>query len=421
MLMPLDENKFDVIVVGSGTGGAALVKELVEKDSQLNVLVLEQGANTPLKETLFTLASIVNEVTVGDKLKSMRGIAAGGSTALYAAIAEEPPLNDFLSLGIDLAEDLASVKRELPLSVLADESLGPQALKLRESALQLGLPWRKSTMLIDPVTSPRGYSYDSKWKAKSYVEQAVAKGVKLITRAKVTKVLIENNQAVGVEYKSGSKVHRALAAKVVIAAGVLATPGILLNSGVHSIGNRGFYCNPGFLLFGSIAGLQAKDTYVGCMSAELEDNIVVGDANLPRTFYQVIMLTLLKFSKIFAFSNSIAVGVMIKDGLGGELRRDGSYFKKLTDHEHLKLKKGEEIARKILLNAGAKDIFRSGIDAGNVGGIMRIDEHLDSSLQTQVKNLYVCDGSVIPENIRIYPTLTLVCLGKYLARHLLSS
>jgi choline dehydrogenase-like flavoprotein len=93
----------------------------------------------------------------------------------------------------------------------------------------------------------------------------------------------------------------------------------------------------------------------------------------------------------------------------------------LTREESKKLKKGEEAAIKILKNAGANHIFHSGTGAAHVGGLVRIQEHLDERLQTEYINLHVCDGSVIPENIRSSPTLTLVCLGKYLARHLLSS
>jgi choline dehydrogenase-like flavoprotein len=49
---------------------------------------------------------------------------------------------------------------------------------------------------------------------------------------------------------------------------------------------------------------------------------------------------------------------------------------------------------------------------------VKIGDLLDSDLKTEYDNLYVCDCSVIPEAWGLPPTLTLICLGKRLARHL---
>ena len=120
-------------------------------------------------------------------------------------------------------------------------------------------------------------------------------------------------------------------------------------------------------------------------------------------------------------AKTISLGVMIHDSLGGELKENGSYHKQLTQEELKKFKRGEEAAIKVLKNAGAKNIFKSKIAGGNPGGVIRINEHLDEKLQTKFRNLYVCDASLISEDIDVPPTLTLVCLSKYLAKHLLSS
>src|ERR1043165_3777058 len=90
---------YDVIVIGSGTGGATLARELSKKNKK--VLILEQGKNRDLNEKFFSLACIVNEIPVSDKMASMRAVTAGGSSAIYAAIAELPPLASFAALGID--------------------------------------------------------------------------------------------------------------------------------------------------------------------------------------------------------------------------------------------------------------------------------------------------------------------------------
>ena len=80
---------------------------------------------------------------------------------------------------------------------------------------------------------------------------------------------------------------------------------------------------------------------------------------------------------------------------------------------------GEEAARQVLARAGATRVFNFGLSvAGRVGGFVRLGEHLDAQLQTRLRNLHVCDGSVIPDAMRGTPTLTLLSLSRYLARHL---
>ena len=49
---------------------------------------------------------------------------------------------------------------------------------------------------------------------------------------------------------------------------------------------------------------------------------------------------------------------------------------------------------------------------------MKVGDLLDSDLKTEYNNLYVCDCSVIPEAWGLPPTLTIIGLGKRLAKHL---
>jgi sugar/nucleoside kinase (ribokinase family) len=133
------------------------------------------------------------------------------------------------------------------------------------------------------------------------------------------------------------------------------------------------------------------------------------------------MLTNLKLSRLFSYSNSIAIGGRILDGMGGEMKKDGSYVKSFSSEEKEKLKTAEEVAFKVLKNTGASDIFHGGFMASHVGGLIRIKEHLDQDFQTEFHNLYVCDGSMVPENVRLAPALTLVCLAKYFSSRIMQS
>ena len=420
----LRENEFDAIVVGSGTCGATIARELSK--AKKKVLILERGTDITLKENLFGIAAIADEVAVGNNMKAMRAITTGGSTSLYFGVASLPPLDSFRSLGIDLSKQLEEVRQELPIANLPDALLSSQSIRLRESATALGYDWKKNLMLIDQAKCTTGYCYEAKWKAKSYVQEAVKEGAKLINRATVRKVLIHQNKAIGVEYKlqktlKASETCQAYATKIIIAAGSFATSKILRDTGIKDIANRGFYCDPAFAMFGTVPRLNGKDGFLGSMSTEYENDISLGDGNMARSLYQMLMLSHLNLRLMFSFADTIGVGVKLKDGLGGKMLENGRYCKQLSQNELRKLKSGEESATRILKKAGAKYIFKGRLVGGNPGGVVRIQEHLDETLETKYRNLHVCDASVIPENIRVTPALMLICLSKYLAKTLLPS
>jgi len=418
------DDEFDAIIVGSGTCGATIARELSKQKKK--VLVLERGGNVPLRESFVGIVRIADQVVLGDgKLSTVRAITTGGSTSLYFAVANYPQLETFSAVGIDLSRELEAVRKELPIAQVSDELLGVQNRQLRDSAVALGHPWRKFDMLIDLSKCASGYSYASKWKARSYLEEAVQAGATLVDRAPVHRIIIEQNVAIGVEYrvKTGplrTEVRRAFGTKIVLAAGEVATPKILRDAGIREIGDQGFYCNPGYAIYGLVPGMRGSSSFIGSMGCFYDEDIELGDASVPRPLHGPMMLGGLKLKHLFAFPESIGIGVKVKDSLGGELKADGRLRKSVAREDLLKLSKGKDAAIRILKQAGAGSIVDFGvIAAGRVGGMVRIQQHLDDKLETRYRNLHVCDGSVIPDDMRGTPTVTLVCLAKYLSGHLL--
>ncbi|SAL32938.1 glucose-methanol-choline oxidoreductase [Caballeronia udeis] len=420
------QREFDVIVIGSGTCGGTIAKELALRNKR--VLILERGANPPLKETLGAIVSIADRVILGDRgLSTVRALTTGGSTSLYFAVVNYPQLDTFRTLGIDLAGDLAAIRNELPIGPLPDSLLNPQGCALSDSARALGYDWHKFDMLVDASRCTAGYAYDAKWKAKSSVQDALANGAVLMNGATVSRILVDGERAVGVEYKLrkspfGAELRKAYAKKIVLAAGELATPKILRDTGVEGIGARGFYCNPGYAIYGLVPGLKGTDGFVGSAGCQLDAGIELSDANIVRALHRPMMVGGMKLKHLFAFPETIGIGVKVKDGLGGQMRPNGRLHKTFDQHDRAKLDRGRQAAVKILEKAGAKDIVDFGVTAaGRVGGLVRIQEHVDSTLETQFRGLHVCDGSVLPDDMRGTPTVSLVCLAKYLSRHLLSA
>ncbi|MGO4259148.1 FAD-dependent oxidoreductase [Lysobacter sp. TAB13] len=400
-------------MVGSGTAGSVIARELSRSGKK--VLVLERGPYIQLKETVWTLGSMFNEVPVADKLKDARVYAAGGSSAMFMAVMDEPPIAAYRALGIDLQPAYDAMRLQVPLAEMADALMSPQAHKVREAALALGYDWKKKLMLIDQSKCNGVYSYEAKWKALTLLDEAVRLGAVLKCKTLTERVLIENGRAVGVECKTKEGSVQFRAERVVVCAGSLATPVLLRGSGLQHVAAGGYFIDPAFTLFGRVPGLRGVDSFCGTMETTIEDGIVLKDANVHKLPFRMFMLQYMQISRMFAYPESIGVTVMAHDEVGGGLSADGKYNKTLDAAVFDKLAHGEKAARAILERAGAVDIFKAPMFSGGALGTLRVGSDVDARLETSVRDLYVCDGSLIPENGRVAPTLTLLCLAKYLA------
>jgi choline dehydrogenase-like flavoprotein len=416
MTMSGNSQIYDCIVVGSGTAGAVIARELSARGQK--VLILERGKYLPLKENLWTLGSMINEVDVADKLKDAKVYAAGGCSAMYIAVMDEPPIDAYRALGIDLQPAYDAIRVQVPLAEMPDALMSPQAHKVREAALALGHDWKKKLMLIDQSKCDGTYSYDAKWKALAFVDDAVRQGAVLKCETLVERVMIENGRAVGVECRikqGGKRTVQFHAERVVVCTGSLSTPQLLRASGLKHVAAGGYFIDPSFTLFGRIPGFRGVDSFCGTMETTLEEGIVLKDANVHKLPFRMFMLQYMQFARMFAYEEHIAVTVMAHDKVGGGLSAEGRYHKPLDAEVFDKLARGEQAARAILERAGAKDIFKAPMFSGGALGTLRVGHDVDARLETSVRDLYVCDGSLIPENGRVAPTLTLLCLAKYLA------
>lgn len=418
---PVGNVVYDDLIIGSGSAGATLARELSAQGRR--VLILERGEQVALKETIWGTVSILNEVKVAHKLKDPRVFAAGGSTAMYLAVAELPPFDAFRSAGIDLAVDFEVVKRELPLAEMPDEMLSPQTRCLRDVAVSQGHAWTKNLMLVDHARSGGRYDYESKWKALAFLEDAIRNGAELQCQAVVERVLVENGTAVGVACRLGSPAFRARrvefrAERIHLCAGSLETPVILRRSGFDEAVAGGYYIDPSIAVIGRVPGLSGIETFAGSMGTTLDDGTKLLDANVHRFYFNMGMLQSLRPWRIPAFPEHVSIMIKAHDTVGGGLGADGRYHKDIDAHSIECMHRGLDVAKRIMSGAGARAMFVTPMMTGGVFGTLRIGEDVDDRLETRIRNLHVCDGSLIPASARVAPTLTLVCLAKYLARRL---
>ena len=422
--------KFDVIVVGSGPGGASVARELAKQ--QQRVLIIEQGRATPLKGTLGQMASMAaipgrSVYFNQDASLLVSGITAGGSSTINYATAMTPPMDLFAKYGIDLQAALDELRTEIPMAPLPDDLVGPMATRIMQSALALGLPWHKFDKMIYPDKCRRGCwrctygcPFSAKWTARNFIDEATAHGAQFVSQTKVLRVLHHEQKVMGVLVDGAQGKEEIHATRVILLAGGIGSARLLHASGLRPR-TASHFSDPVVAVMGSVDDLGdalggAEVPMVAGMYLP-QEGITLADMTLPRAMYQGFAAQVGRFDRLGAHARTLSVMVKIRDQIGGEI---GPHWvnKSLNTSDKNKLNQGINLARHILESSGAKQIFKSWHFSAHPGGSVRIGEGVDSTLQTNVDGLYVCDASVIPEAWGLAPSLTLLCLGKRLAKHI---
>lgn len=419
--------KFDVIIIGSGPGGASVAQELAGHGHK--TLILEWGDNKPLTGTFANMAKIAGIPGRGlfvqrDASLLLRGITSGGSSTVNYASAMLPPVELFSAHGIDLSQEVKELLPQVPFAPLPDELIGPMAKRIMKSAQSLGYDWQKLDKMIyaDKCRShcwrcTYGCPYAAKWNARMFLDEALSHHSTLVTGAKVGRILIHQQRVVGVEYKHNGTLQQVFADKVVLAAGGISTPQILTASGVKNAG-KDFFVDPVVAVMGSVNGLKGGREVPMSAGMRLADaGVMLADMTLPKPLFQAFAAQVGRFDRLFSHSSTLTIMVKAKDQLSG---RVGRYWpdKTLSVDDKDKLRYGTEIAKNILADAGAHAIFKSWHFAAHPGGSAKIGEVVNADLQTEINGLYVCDASVIPAAWGLPPSFTLLCLGKRLGKHL---
>jgi choline dehydrogenase-like flavoprotein len=423
-----DQQQFDTIVVGSGPGGGTVARELAQRGE--HVLILERGPNRPISGTS---PQMMREMMVPGKsllitpklLGLVRGITAGGSSIFYYATAFEPNHEILDKHGVDIRSEVEEAKAELPYGELADDLIGPMASRIMESAQDLGYGWKKLPKLVfqehcrpDCDKCTLGCPYGAKWSSRFFLDEAVDNGAVLLDRTRVERVLVEDGEAVGVEAVSSGGRQRYRGSKVVLSAGGVGTPVILRASGIKSAGYDFFY-DPLVVVIGVVGDDLGGREFPMATGIHMEDDgYVMTDLAWPRWLYQLFTAEVLRFGKVFSHARALPIMVKIRDALSGRLTDGGGVRKEVTDIDKAKIRSGFQRSKEILERAGAKSVFKTRYLAAHPGGTAKIGDVVDSDLKTEIDNLYACDCSVIPDELGLPPTLTILGLGKRLASHL---
>ena len=249
-----DVERCDVVVVGSGAAGATAARVLAERG--LDVIVLEQGSYHDAASYSTDPLEAVRTLYRDGGLTYCEGRPAiplpvgrcvGGTTVVNSGTCLRPPA-DVLGrwrdeYGIDWATELdaelEAVERALHVAPVDPATAGRNAELCRRGAEALGasngpLP-RNAGRVSRCGTCPTGCAIDAKQAAHvSELPRAVAAGARVRADVRVERVLVEQGRAAGVVAATGSGEgsYEVRARAVVLAAGALGTPELLLRQGL---------------------------------------------------------------------------------------------------------------------------------------------------------------------------------------------
>jgi len=294
----------------------------------------------------------------------------------------------------------------------------------------------------------------------TYIHPAWVDGrLQLRADCDVRRILIEDRgdgpEATGVEYVGPDGEPQTVSADVVVvAAGALATPGLLIRSGVReaagdSASSRLIGRKLGFHVARLVEGLfdELQDAHMvypitaHCMdfqrdedggfiveAATIQDPIGFATALCDEQGIPLWGEELVALMRRYRYFTGLLT--MVNDENNGTAWVDESgrdrYSFDFNQRERERIGASLRFASDVLQAAGAKRVFHTGVLSTHVQGGCRmgsdpqrsvVDAHGESH---DVRRLFVGDSSVVPRTLSVNPSLTIMALASRLADHLAS-
>jgi choline dehydrogenase-like flavoprotein len=393
---PGEGEECDVVIVGSGAGGAAAAATLAE--AGLDVIVLEAGQSydrdTYPRDPLDAIASLYRDggLTIAEGRPPIPVPVAktvGGTTVINSGTCFRAP-EEVLAhwrerYGIgwagDLAPDFAEAEEFLRVTPLDPERMGRNGQLAMEGAIAIGASGgpisRNAGDCVQCSSCPYGCRIDAKRAMHvSYLPRAVASGARLRAGVEARRVLVEDGRAAGVRClvtppagrDGGPRPYTVRARKAtIVAGGALGTPELLLRSGLggKQVG-RNLHIHPACWV-GARYDEEVRG-WDGVMQSyyvdEWESQRVLLEATFtPLPFGGAWLLGSGREHQesMLQFGNVASIGVQLGDESSGRVgtARDGSVRASygLTDDDARRLAFGIARAAEIHFAAGATEVY----------------------------------------------------------------
>lgn len=418
------------IVVGSGAGGATVAKEL---QGNYQVTICEAGKefrpfswNLEFLELVKKTGLLIDEREISllfpamriqkttEKMILVKGICTGGTTNLATGNAFRAD-QDLKDIGIDLNDEFAEIHEEIPITldhrhlwwqttkeifkVFQDMNLNPEPMP------KMGYYGRCHRCGRCVMGCPSG----TKWDSRHFLREAMAKGAKLITKCRVTKVVIENGEAIGVEANHRLRSRFFPADLVVLSAGGFGTPPILQNSGLE--------CEPNLFV-----------DPVLCVAAEWHRYFQNHEIPMPFAAQQEHFCLSPYFDHLSYFFNRnwkyparniLSLMIKLSDTNSGYVS-PRSVDKELSDLDKERLKDAVTLCQDIFEHLGIdrEKTFLGTVNAGHPGGMLPLRKTEAETLHRSElpPNCYVADATLFPKSLGSPPILTIIALAKRVAK-----
>jgi choline dehydrogenase-like flavoprotein len=493
----------DVVIIGSGAGGGTIAGVVAAAGK--DVVVLEAGGATSERDyaqlemnagaTMMYKGGVA--LTADNNVGLLAGYTLGGGTtinwqncvrpssAVLDEWATEHGLTDVGGQGF--TPHLDAVLTRMGANDECSDLNGPHQ-RMVEGAKALGWSWETATLNVDPSKHKpdlAGYTqFGDVTGAKqgtlnTYLRDAYDAGARILCHTKALRVLHEGGRATGVEavYTDPATfqtrtvtVH---AKHVVVAAGALETPAVLLRSGIGGpAAGKHLRLHPSSGMFGVYE--EDQRAWWGPPQAAVMDQfrdlgdgyglLVEGSQYYPGVFAFQLALTNGKAHKelMSKFARMCDLLFITRDHGGGEVTIDDSgealhHYSLDEPRDQEQVRKGLRVLAELHLAAGAQELwlntpYAPGFTRGNdlekwltllyampfgAGGIALGSAHqmgsarmgLDPATSVadptgelhDVKGVWIGDTSAFPTPSGANPMLTCMALAHRTAEHLLRS
>ena len=385
----------DVVIVGSGAGGGTAAAVLAA--AGLDVIVLERGSYhnesdfTHLEADAYRAMYLdgLQNTTADGGVTMLAGSTLGGGTVInYSTSFPTPPrvLEEWdevsglagVFTGREFADSLAAVQNTLAVNQDHNEP------SHRDAAMERGLRalgWHVDAMprnVLGCLPEECGFcTMGCRRSAKqttlhTYLEAAFDRGTRFVVDADVSRVNTAAGVATGVTASVGGHEVTVAARAVVLAAGSLNTPAILLRSGLGgpAVG-RYLRLHPAAPVWGDFAETGAP--WSGVMQALYSDEFADLDGRGYGFKFETAPIHPLFFGVLNAwesgdqfhrtlrgYRNRNVVGILLRDTSEGRVTIDRKgrpvWSYRLNDHDTDHMRTGVARAAEVLAAAGANNV-----------------------------------------------------------------
>jgi len=381
----------DIVVIGSGAGGATIAAELAE--AGFDVAVLEEGGYHQTRDFTADTSAMIRTLyrdggitmALGNPpILYQEGIAVGGSTVINGGMSWRTPdrvlarwEREFGLAGLarDLEPHFERVERRIHVAPMDAEAIGKDNRLLKQGADAMG--WRVIGNLRNQVhcAGSNRCAFGCPTGAKqsalvSYVPRALHYGARIYAGVRVNHITRQGKRATGVIGTIQGTRHRlTVRARLVIAAcGAIHTPALLARSGFRSpsgqLGkNLSMHPNVKVVAIFDEPVTGWKGAHQAFQVREFEDQgLLFAAVNLPPS---ILAMSLPHHGRALGelmaqYDRMVVAGMLCEDTTTGRVRTiDGKpqAFYQLAPADAANLQRGVVLLSELLFAAGARRIL----------------------------------------------------------------